>query len=101
MSRKGQPNGNFFPVSHLVVETEKFKGMKPTSKNLYFTLCQLRNRFGKNKDGFFFRKDRDLQLDSRLSSKPVLRARKELIQCGFIKWEKGRPYHPSWYKIMD
>jgi hypothetical protein len=100
MSIKGEPNGNFFRMSHRVIEMEKFKQLKPGAKVLYMTLCHLRNRFG-NKDGVFFRDDRSLATDSGLSLDTISKSKRELIQGGFLRWKKGGPRRPCRYQIDD
>lgn len=88
---KGQPEGNFFPVSHEVVESDTFRRLSPGAKLLYFVLCHLRNRYA-GENGVFFRSDRDLLRDMGYSHPNALvRARKELLRSGFLRWKKGRP----------
>ena len=78
-----EPTGNFFRVSHKIVELKEFKALRPTSKVLYFTLCHLRNRFQKRKD-YFTRSLRRLMMDSGLSRRAIDTGQLELVKAGFI-----------------
>ena len=100
MNQKGEPEENFFRVSHLIVESEKFKILKPSSKILYYGLCKLRNRFA-DKNGIFWRADRVLTKDVGLGRNSIWRARHELIKTGLIKWKKGGSHRACRYQIND
>ena len=100
MSVKNEPNGNYFRISHRVVEHEKFKKLKPGAKVLYMILCHLRNRHG-DEDGVFFRTDRKLAVDSGLNSDTISKSKQELIRAGFLKWRKGGPRRACLYQIND
>ena len=100
MTRKGEPNGNFFRVSHRVFESENFRSLKPGAKVLYMTLCHLRNRFG-NRDGIFFRTDRDLMIDSGLAQSTISEAKQELIDADLLRWKKGGPRRACIYQVAD
>ena len=97
---KGEPNGNFFRVSHRVFESEKFQSLKPGAKILYITFCHLRNRFG-DKNGIFYRTDKDLAIDSGLAIGSVWTAKKELAEMGFVRYKKGGRWNASYYQIVD
>lgn len=100
MNVKNEPHENFFRISHKTFESGVFKELKPGTKILYMTLCHLRNRFG-NKDGVFFRTDRDLVDDSGLAPATIAASKKELIQAGFLRWKKGGPRRACRYQIWD
>jgi CRP-like cAMP-binding protein len=100
MTTKGEPNGNFFRISHEVFKSERFKKLRPSSKVLYMTLCHLRNRYG-DKDGIFYRTDRDLAEDSGLSLETVSESKKDLIKSRFLKWKKGTSHRACRYQIAD
>jgi len=97
---KGEPNGNFFRISHKIFESERFKKLSPGAKILYITFCHLRNRFG-DKNGIFFRDDRTLAQDSGLSLQTVNKAKRELITHRFLRWVKGGPRRACRYQIDD
>lgn len=100
MSRKNEPDGNFFRISHEVFESKKFKSLNRGAKVLYMTLCHLRNRYG-DKDGIFFRTDRNLAADSGLSKNIISPSKQELIQGGFLRWKKGGPRRACRYQINE
>ncbi len=100
MSIKGEPNGDFFRISHKVIENEKFKKLKPGAKILYMTLCHLRNRYA-DRSGIFFRDDRSLAADCGLSEKTISKAKQELIKHRFLRWRKGGPRRACRYQIGD
>ena len=100
MTIKGEPDDNFFRISHKVFESERFKKLKPGAKILYMTLCHLRNRYA-DKDGIFFRTDRDLMVDSGLSSRGIASSKQELLRFRFLKWRKGGPRRACRYQIPD
>lgn len=95
---KGEPDGDFFRISHKVFESKKFKELKSGAKILYMTLCHLRNRYA-DKNGIFFRDDRKLVLDSGLSKNTIFPAKQELIKAGFLRCKKGGPRRPCQYQI--
>lgn len=98
---KGEPNGNFFRVSHEVVECEDFKALKPASKILYYTLCHLRNRYAEA-NGVFFRSNDNLADDTGLSKKSIVEAKKELKKYGFISYRPDRKSRQAClYRIND
>ena len=100
MSIKGEPNGNFFRISHATFESKRFKKLKPGAKILFMTLCHLRNRYA-DKDGIFFRDDRHLMEDSGLSTVTITRAKQELIGNQFLQYVKGGPRRACRYQIHD
>lgn len=100
VSIKGEPNGNFFRISHKVIESEKFKKLKPGAKVLYMALCHLRNRYA-DKSGIFFRDDRSLASDSGLSVDTISKSKQELIKGRFLRWKKGGPRRACRYQIGD
>ncbi|MEW6095781.1 MAG: hypothetical protein AB1567_04545 [bacterium] len=100
MNNKGEPENNFFRVSHKVFDDEKFKQLNNSAKVLYFTLCKLRNRFA-DENGVFFRSDRTLVKDSGLGLSSIWRARHELLQNNFIKWKQGKSHIACLYQIND
>ena len=100
MSIKGEPDGDFFRMSHKVIENEKFKSLKPGAKVLYMTLCHLRNRYA-DKSGIFFRTDRDLMCDSGLSSRTIAASKQELIKGRFLRWRQGGPRRACRYQVAD
>ncbi len=97
---KGEPKENFFRISHSTCESEVFLMLRPATKVLYLILCKLRNRYG-DKDGIFFRSERELADDSGLSLETVSISKQELIGAGLVRWRKGRPWKPSLYQIQD
>ncbi len=97
---KGEPKENFFRISHKVYESEVFRSLKPGARLLYMAMCHLRNRYG-DKDGIFFRSDRELAKDSGLSLETVSISKQELIEKGLLTWRRGRPWKPSLYQIQD
>lgn len=100
MTIHGEPEDNFFRASHKIVETKEFLGLSLSAKILYFFLCKLRNRYA-DEEGIFYRSERMLLKDSNLSLASIRRARKELLQKGFIKWKKGKSHIACLYQIQD
>ena len=87
MRYAGEPKESYFRVSHRITEIEAFKNLKPADQVLYFTLCRLRNRLGRNGNGgTFVRSDRYLSQDSGLSRSAVGRAKRSLKEKGFIDY---------------
>lgn len=97
---RGEPEKNYFRLSHKVFESEFFRTLRPGSKILYMTLCHLRNRLG-DKNGIFFRTDRDLVIDSGLAMSTISESKQELIQAGLLRWKKGGPRRACRYQIND
>ena len=78
------PQG-YFKVSHALFEDPKFIKLRPISKILYLYLLKHQNRFD-NYSKIFFHSDRVLAKETNLSRRSILRARKELIDQGMIKF---------------
>ena len=100
MNQKGEPDGNYFRVSHTVFESDNFKQLNAGTKVLYFGLCKLRNRFG-NKTGIFFRSDKELGNDTGLNPTTVWRARHELLAAKLIRWKQGKSHQACLYQIVE
>jgi len=73
----------YFKVSHKLLENPKFINLSPISKILYIYLLKHQNRYyGK----LFFHSDRVLAKETNLSRRSILRARKELVTKGMIRF---------------
>lgn len=79
---------NEFPIPHEILESNRFKRMKISSKYLFVILCKLKNRFG-DSEGKFFRRIDDLMVDSGLGRSSITRAKKELVKEEFLIIEEG------------
>jgi hypothetical protein len=88
-NQKGEPFGNFFRVSHGVLESEQFKQLPVTAKLLYIYLCKLRNRLAKD-NGEFFRSDTILERDTGLSNFTIRKAKRLLDSSGLIRFNKPK-----------
>lgn len=74
---------NMFPVSHPIVESEKFKCLRISTKCVYFYLCKHSNRFGSK--GWFWRYSKRMAADTMISEQTVKKAINELCKNNFIE----------------
>lgn len=91
-AKKGEPEGNFFKVSHEILESHVFQQLHPSSQMLYVWLCKLRNRRGTEKKGFVQVSDRELEKLSGMPRKTISRAKKQLDIYGFITWRNSKRF---------
>lgn len=91
-------NTNFFKLSNTIIEDKKFQGLSDSAFRLLIYLKQKEHRFGKKskrkkEDGvdesvlYFWRTDSQISEDIGKNIKTVKKAKKELIEAGFIKTE--------------
>lgn len=73
--------GDWFKCSKEIVRD---KNISQSAKWLYVVLSCHNNMFGKNK-GFFTRTNEDLKADVGMSDKTLKKAKKELIDNGYIE----------------
>ena len=73
----------WFKVYHQVVQSVQFKALHPSTKVVYFYLCQLNNQFNHGKG--FTRGERQLSRDTGLSRNTVSTSLQTLADIGAIK----------------
>ncbi len=105
MNVKGEPESNFFRISHLVVEGQRWRNLSLSSKIVYMMLCKLRNRYA-DKGGCFWRSDMNLSDDCGISARSVSSAKAELkynklIDIKITTFSNRKSLKASIYKIID
>lgn len=99
VARLGEPDSNFFRVSHLTVTSERFQDLPEKSKVLFYTLCRHRNRYQRSK-AYFTRSFRQLSKDTGWAINTV-RAHQIILQrAGFLLCV-ARPGGRTRYQIID
>jgi len=94
-----------FPVPHDILESEKFKRLRLSSKYMYCYLAKLRNRFGKNQEEWFWHPMHKLSEEIGINLKTLKKAKKELLQNHFIEVKRGKYRETNrraadWYKVL-
>ena len=94
-----------FPVPHEVLESEKFRKLRLSSKYMYCYLAKLRNRFGRNQEEWFWHSMDKLSEEIGINLKTLKRAKKELLQNHFIEVKRGKYLETNrrsadWYKVL-
>jgi len=92
---KGEPERNFFRVSHKMMDQPGFSDLSLKAKVLYLYLCKYRNHYGK--DSMFYRSLRSIQDDTGMTKATIIKARQELkdnwIISLFKDGRKTMKYH--------
>ena len=104
-------HGNFCQVCNDAIDILARENISTSAKWLYIVLCKLEHRFTGKNENFFFRSNRDLQNDSGLSGKTIIKAIRELIDLNFIEtWQmhwidkktgKKSQKHITAFRILD
>lgn len=94
---------NEFSLPHEVFESNRFKGLRISSRILYCYLAKLKNRYA-NEEGWFWRSNETLSDEIGINIKTIKRAKRILKEKGFIETKRG--YYvstghraPDWYKL--
>lgn len=94
-------NGDWFKCSKDIV---KDKTLSQSAKWLYVVLSELNNCYS-GKQGIFTRLNKDLKIDCGMSDKTLKKAKKELIEKGYIKvwhnnlWSDNEHVRKTTYSI--
>ncbi len=104
-------HGNFFQVCNDAIDILAAENISTSARWLYMVLCKLEHRFTGKNENFFFRSNKDLQNDSGLSGKTIVKAIRELKKIHFIEtwqmhWinndtEKKSQKHITAFRILD
>jgi hypothetical protein len=87
-SRKTVNWNGIYPKSRRIAESPEFKQLSHCAQVLYDVLCRLRYALrDPDQDNSFWRTDQMLLADSGLVRNAMKRARKELIETGFLVWQ--------------
>ena len=89
---KGEPQRNFFPICHDILESQVFRSLPICSQMLYVWLCKLRNRKGTKSKGVIQISDRELEEITGMSRPTITKAKKRLQIYGFISWKNSKRY---------
>ena len=86
-------NGNYFPFPRSIFKHEGFKKLSISARLLFFYLLEAEHQYTGEKVGYFFRSNEDLSVDTGLSNKTIVEAKKEfkehipdLIHIGWVHW---------------
>ena len=79
---------NFFPVRHDAAGNLAAMYLPNSARWLYIVLCQLDNRFCRPTRDFFFRSLNDLEKDTGMNRKTIIKAKRKLESLYFVKtWQ--------------
>ena len=95
--RKGGPKKFYCKASNLIINSEEFRKLKPTSVKLYMYLIQFRNIWGNG----FSRTDIQLSQDTGMSSPTIWKARDDLIESGIIFCMLENPRYTTRYYLHN
>jgi len=88
-----------FLMPHEVIESEKFKKLRLSSKYLYCYLAKLKNQY-QDRRGLFWHKMIQITVETGMNLKTVKRAKKELLENGFIEVKRSR-YCEKYKTLVD
>lgn len=80
---------NFFSIPHCVLEDEKFIKLEPSIKVVFLYMAKYQNRYQKEN---FYRTIRNICQDTGLSKATVIKAKKVLVENGFLIIQKNGNY---------
>ena len=82
---------NWFRTCHDLLDNPEFKKIPASAVKLLWYLLKLHNRFtpDNENDCPFFRKIENLEIDTGMNKKTIIRAKKILVEKGFISIKRG------------
>lgn len=99
-SKRKPKNKAFFKINHNVVDSNKFRNLPLASQCLYYALTRLQNWYCNGTGGTFEQRDWQLILETGMDARTITRAKKELIEQGFIETTRHGAKGPTVYTVL-